>query len=56
MKISELIKELNELLEERGDLPVYSIVDYGWVDGADFIEEDTSRTFRPLAHIELFEA
>jgi len=56
MKISELIKELNVLLEERGDLNVYSSVDYGWVDGAEFIEEDASRAFRPLAHIELFEA
>ncbi len=33
MKVSELIAELQALMAEHGDLPVYSIVDHDYVTG-----------------------
>lgn len=38
MKVSELIAELQTLLAEHGDLPVYSIVDHEYVTGACYDE------------------
>ena len=39
IKISQLIKELSNILVEYGDLYVYSRVDYDWVTSVDYIDE-----------------
>ncbi len=40
LKVSELIAELQALMAEHGDLPVYSIADHEYVTGA-FCDEIT---------------
>ena len=36
MKASELVARLGELIEEHGDLDVYSVADYDFVERAEY--------------------
>ena len=36
IKVSELINQLQKLMDDHGDLPVYCAIDYDYVDSAEY--------------------
>ena len=50
IKISELIVQLQEILKQYGDLPVYCAIDYDWVVCTDYNAGDV---FSNLPHVRL---
>lgn len=53
MKVSELIKELQVLMEEHGNVDVYSIADYCFVESAYFDPEwESYKEIKPVIVLE----